>query len=280
MKFVRFGGRGQERPGCLGPDGVLRDLSAITPDFERDAVSCEALSALAARDLTSLPAVPDGTRLGCVLADALNFFCVGLNYVKHAEETGAVPPKEPVLFSKATSTLHGPFDEVLIPRGGTSTDWEVELGIVIGKGGSYISQSDALSHIAGYCIVNDVSERVFQRERGGQWIKGKSAPTFGPCGPYLVTPDEIPNVQSLQLTTKVNGELRQNSNTDDMIFPVVEIVSYISQFMELRVGDLIATGTPSGVGMGYTPPQFLKPGDVMELEIEGLGHQRLPVGAA
>ncbi len=279
MKFVRFGDKGAEKPGCVEADGTIRDLSSLTPDFQGDAVSIEALADLSSRDLSGLPKAPEGVRLGCILADVPNFFCIGLNYLKHAEETGATPPDEPIVFSKATSALNGPFDEVLIPRNSHSTDWEVELGVVIGKGGSYISEENALSHVVGYCTINDVSERVFQKDRGGQWIKGKSAPTFGPCGPYLVTADEVADPQALGLTLSVNGEVCQNSNTNDMIFSVRQIIAHLSEFMELRVGDIIATGTPSGVGAGFKPPKYLKPGDVVELEVEGLGKQRQTVGA-
>ena len=279
MKFLRFGPEGQEKPGCIDAEGKIRDLSSLTADFQGETVSIEALQGLAAKDLSGLPEVDPSTRLGSILADVPNFFCIGLNYLKHAEETGATPPKEPILFSKATSALHGPFDTVLIPRNSQASDWEVELGVVIGRECSYVSQADALSYVAGYCTINDVSERTFQKDRGGQWIKGKSAPTFGPTGPYLVTADEVPDPQNLRLSLSLNGEVQQDSNTNDMIFTVAEIISHMSQFMKLRVGDIIATGTPSGVGMGHVPPKFLKPGDVMELEVEGLGKQRQDVAA-
>jgi 2-keto-4-pentenoate hydratase/2-oxohepta-3-ene-1,7-dioic acid hydratase in catechol pathway len=209
-----------------------------------------------------------------------NFVCVGLNYAKHAAETGATPPEEPILFSKTTSCLSGPNDPVIIPRNSSKADWEVELGVIIGRDTLYVSEEDALDHVAGYCVINDVSERAFQIERGGQWLKGKSAPSFGPIGPWIVTADEVPDPQALNLSLSLNGETVQASNTDDMIFSVREIVSYMSQFMLLRAGDIIATGTPSGVGMGMKPQRFLKPGDVMDLTIEGLGAQRQEVVAA
>ena len=219
-------------------------------------------------------------RIGACLRDAPNFHCVGLNYVQHAKETGLEIPKEPVLFSKATSAISGPFDPVEIPPGANRVDWEVELGIVIGREATRIAEDAALSHIAGYCVVNDVSERHYQAERGGQWIKGKSAPTFGPIGPWLVTADEVENPQSLDLWLSVNGERRQSSSTSDMIFAVAEIVSYMSWFMTLRVGDIIATGTPEGVGLGQNPPAFLTAGDVVTLGIDGLGEQRQEFVAA
>jgi 2-keto-4-pentenoate hydratase/2-oxohepta-3-ene-1,7-dioic acid hydratase in catechol pathway len=209
-----------------------------------------------------------------------NFYCIGLNYAKHAAETGAEPPKEPIIFSKATSSLSGPFDPVVIPRNSVKADWEVELGVVIGREALYVSEADALSYVAGYCTINDVSEREFQIEKGGQWIKGKSAPTFGPTGPYLVTADEVGDPQKLGLTLSLNGEVVQDSNTDDMIFGVAKIISYMSQFMKLVPGDIIATGTPSGVGMGMKPQRFLKPGDVMEIEVKGLGAQKQTAEAA
>lgn len=280
MKLLRFGPVGQEKPGLLDAEGNVRDLSGKVADFVGEAVSLAALDAIRALDIGSLPVVANPGRIGACLADTPNFFCVGLNYAKHAAETGATPPKEPILFSKASSALSGPFDNVIIPRKSQKTDWEVELGVVIGKTALYVSQADALDYVAGYCTINDVSEREFQAERGGQWIKGKSAPSFGPTGPYLVTADEVSEPQNLRLSLSVNGDTVQDSNTSDMIFSVREIISYMSQFMELRPGDIIATGTPSGVGLGMKPPKFLKPGDVMELEVEGLGAQRQSVVAA
>jgi len=235
---------------------------------------------LRAIDPATLPLVAEPGRIGACLASVPNFFCIGLNYAKHAAETGAEPPKEPILFSKATSALSGPYDPVVIPRNSEKTDWEVELGVVIGRETSYVSEADALDHVAGYCVINDMSERAFQIERGGQWVKGKSAPTFGPCGPWLVTADEVADPQALRLSLDLNGERVQDSDTSDMIFSVREIVSYMSQFMKLMPGDIIATGTPSGVGMGMKPQRFLRPGDVMELRIDGLGEQRQEAVAA
>ncbi len=273
MKLLRFGPAGQEKPGILDADGNVRDLSGKCPDFAGAGVSLEALDAIRAIDVDSLPVVAEPGRIGSCVASVPNFFCIGLNYAKHAAETGAEPPKEPIIFNKATSALSGPFDDVVIPRNSVKSDWEVELGVVIGKEASYVSEEDALSYVAGYCVINDMSEREFQIEKGGQWIKGKSAPTFGPTGPYLVTADEVSDPQKLALSLDLNGETVQDSNTDDMIFSVKEIVSYMSQFMKLQPGDIIATGTPSGVGMGMKPQRFLKPGDKMTVRIEGLGEQ-------
>ncbi|MFZ7090216.1 fumarylacetoacetate hydrolase family protein [Primorskyibacter sp. 2E233] len=280
MKLLRFGPKGQEKPGILDSDGKVRDLSGKVDDFAGAAVSLEALDAIRAIDVSSLPVVEEPGRVGSCLASVPNFFCVGLNYALHAKESGMDAPTEPVLFSKASSALSGPFDDVIIPRKSTKGDWEVELGVVIGKTASYVSEEDALDHVAGYCTINDVSEREFQIEKLGQWIKGKSAPTFGPTGPYLVTADEVGDPQNLRVSLDLNGETVQDSNTSDMIFSVREIVSYMSQFMELQPGDIIATGTPSGVGMGMKPQRFLKPGDVMEVEVEGLGRQRQVTVAA
>lgn len=279
MKLLRFGLTGQETPGILDADGAIRSLAGLVGDLQGEGVSLGALDAIRNIDVTSLPIVTP-ERIGACLADMPNFHCVGMNYAKHAAETGAEPPSEPILFSKATSCLSGPFDPVVIPRGSVKTDWEVELGVVIGRYASYVSEDDALDYVAGYCTLNDVSERACQFDHGGQWVKGKSAPTFGPTGPYLVTADEISDPQSLRLDLSLNGETVQDSNTSDMIFTVREIISYMSQFMALRPGDVIATGTPSGVGLGMKPPKFLKPGDVMELEVEGLGRQRQNVVAA
>ena len=280
MKLLRFGPKGQEKPGALDADGQVRDLSGKVGDLAGRGVSFEALDAIRGLDLVSLPVVENSGRIGACLASVPNFFCIGLNYAKHAAETGAQPPKEPIIFSKASSALSGPNDPVIIPRNSVKGDWEVELGVVIGRETLYVSEADALSHVAGYCVINDVSEREFQAERGGQWIKGKSAPTFGPTGPWLVTADEVADPQALDLSLSLNGETVQNSNTDDMIFGVAEIISYMSNFMKLQPGDIIATGTPSGVGLGMKPPRFLKPGDVMELTVEGLGTQRQETVAA
>ncbi|MFZ3584189.1 fumarylacetoacetate hydrolase family protein [Loktanella sp. DJP18] len=280
MKLLRYGPEGQEKTGILDGDGKVRDLSAHVPDLAGPAVALVALDRIRAIDVTTLPVVDTPGRIGSCLAWVPNFFCIGLNYALHAEESGMDKPKEPIIFSKATSALSGPNDDVVIPRTSRKGDWEVELGVVIGKTALYVSEENALDHVAGYCTINDVSERSFQTERGGQWIKGKSAPTFGPTGPYLVTADEVGDPQTLRVTLKLNGKTVQDSNTSDMIFSVRQIVSYMSQFMELRPGDIIATGTPSGVGMGMTPQRFLRPGDVMEVEVEGLGAQKQTVIAA
>ena len=274
MKLLRYGNKGTEKPGILDANGAVRDLSAHVSDFAGETVSLDALDAVRKIDVNSLPVVENPGRIGSCLATVPNFFCVGLNYAKHAEETGAEPPKEPIIFSKASSALSGPFDPVIIPKGSEKSDWEVELGVVIGKTCSYVSEADALDYVSGYCTINDMSERSFQIERGGQWIKGKSAPTFGPVGPYLVTADEVADPQNLNVSLKLNGETVQDSNTNDMIFTVAQIISHMSQFMELQAGDIIATGTPSGVGMGMKPQRFLKPGDTMEITVEGLGTQK------
>jgi len=280
MKLLRYGPQGQEKPAILDADGQVRDLSGHVADFAGAAVSLEALDPIRKIDISTLPVVANPGRIGACLASVPNFYCIGLNYAKHAAETGAEPPKEPIIFSKATSSLSGPFDPVVIPRNSVKADWEVELGVVIGREALYVSEADALSYVAGYCTINDVSEREFQIEKGGQWIKGKSAPTFGPTGPYLVTADEVGDPQKLGLTLSLNGEVVQDSNTDDMIFGVAKIISYMSQFMKLVPGDIIATGTPSGVGMGMKPQRFLKPGDVMEIEVKGLGAQKQTAEAA
>ncbi|WP_121633680.1 fumarylacetoacetate hydrolase family protein [Tropicibacter alexandrii] len=280
MKLLRFGPKGQERPGILDAEGKVRDLSGLVPDFAGASVSLEALDTIRAIDVDGLPVVEEPGRIGSCLASVPNFFCVGLNYALHAKESGAEAPSEPILFSKATSALSGPFDPVIIPRNSVKGDWEVELGVVIGKTALYVSEEDALDYVAGYCTINDVSEREFQIEKLGQWIKGKSAPTFGPTGPYLVTADEVADPQALNVSLKLNGEAVQSSNTSDMIFSVRQIISYMSQFMELQPGDIIATGTPSGVGMGMKPQRFLRPGDVMEVTVEGLGTQRQEAVAA
>jgi len=280
MKLLRYGPQGQEKPAILDADGQVRDLSSHVTDFAGAEVSFEALDAIRKIDISTLPVVAKPGRIGACLASVPNFYCIGLNYAKHAAETGAEPPKEPIIFSKATSSLSGPFDPVVIPRNSVKADWEVELGVVIGREALYVSEADALSYVAGYCTINDVSEREFQIEKGGQWIKGKSAPTFGPTGPYLVTADEVGDPQKLGLTLSLNGEVVQDSNTDDMIFGVAKIISYMSQFMKLVPGDIIATGTPSGVGMGMKPQRFLKPGDVMEIEVKGLGAQKQTAEAA
>ena len=274
MKLLRFGPKGAEKPGALHSDGSIRDLSGVTGDFAFDAVSLDNIAKLKSLNLDDMPVVDGNPRIGSCVSDIPNFHCIGLNYVQHAKETGNPIPKEPVIFTKATSCLNGPYDNVIIPKGSEKTDWEVELGIIIGRDTEHVSVEDALSVVAGYCIVNDVSERAFQAERGGQWCKGKSAPTFGPTGPWLVTTDEVPNPQNLGLSCSIDGAVQQSSNTSDMIFTVAECISYLSQFLRLRTGDLICTGTPEGVGLGQKPPRFLKPGEAMELTIEGLGSQR------
>ncbi len=280
MKLLRFGPKGQERPAMLDAQGNIRDLSGHAGDLAGDGVSLEALEVLRGIDPDSLPLVENPGRIGPCLGWVPNFYCIGLNYARHAAETGAEPPAEPILFNKATTALSGPEDPVVIPRGSVKTDWEVELGVVIGREALYVGEDEALAHVAGYCVINDVSEREFQIERGGTWMKGKSAPSFGPCGPWLVTADEVPDPQALDLRLSLNGEVMQESNTSDMIFTVAQIVAYMSNFMRLVPGDVIATGTPSGVGMGLKPPRFLRPGDVLELEVEGLGRQRQEVVAA
>ena len=280
MKLLRFGPPGRERPGLLDAEGQVRDLSLHAPDLAGAAVSLAALDRIRAIDVAGLPVVEEPGRIGPCLASVPNFFCIGLNYAKHAAETGAAEPAEPILFSKATSALSGPHDPVRIPRDSRKCDWEVELGVVIGTECAHVSEEEALACLAGYCVINDVSEREFQIERGGQWMKGKSAPSFGPTGPYLVTADEIADPQALALSLSLNGETMQSSSTSDMIFGVAQIVSYMSRFMTLVPGDVIATGTPEGVGMGMSPQRFLRPGDVMELSVEGLGSQRQEVVAA
>ncbi|ETX30761.1 fumarylacetoacetate hydrolase family protein [Roseivivax isoporae] len=280
MKLLRFGAEGAERPGLLDADGTVRDLSGVVPDLGGDGVSRVALDRIRALDPAALPSVAEPGRIGACLNFVPNFYCIGLNYARHAAETGSKTPSEPILFSKAASALSGPYDPVVLPRGSQKGDWEVELGVVIGRETLYVSEAEALDCVAGYCVVNDVSEREFQIERKGQWIKGKSAPTFGPVGPWLVTADEVPDPQALTLSLTLNGETAQASSTSDMIFGVAEIVSYMSRFMKLVPGDIIATGTPEGVGMGMTPQRFLQPGDVMELTVEGLGTQRQEVVAA
>jgi 2-keto-4-pentenoate hydratase/2-oxohepta-3-ene-1,7-dioic acid hydratase in catechol pathway len=273
MKLLRFGPVGAEKPGLLAADGSVRDLSGRVAAFAGEGVSFAALDAIRGIDAKSLPVVEGSPRIGACLADAPNFYCIGLNYARHAAETGAQPPKEPILFNKATSALSGPFDPVIIPKDSVKSDWEVELGVVIGRRAEHVPEADALSYVSGYCTINDMSEREFQIERGGQWMKGKSAPTFAPIGPWFVTADEIADPQNLNLWLDLNGKRVQDSNTSDMIFGVAEIVSYMSRFMALRPGDVISTGTPSGVGMGMKPPRFLKPGDEMRLAVEGLGEQ-------
>jgi 2-keto-4-pentenoate hydratase/2-oxohepta-3-ene-1,7-dioic acid hydratase in catechol pathway len=273
MKLVRYGRPGKEKPGLIDASGKLRDLSEIIEDLDAGALAPRALARLAKIKAESLPQVRGAPRLGPCIARIGNFIAIGLNYADHAAETGATPPKEPILFNKAPSCLAGPNDDIVIPKGSTKTDWEVELAVVIGSRASYVGKDQALGHVAGYCVCNDVSEREFQLERSGQWMKGKGCPTFGPLGPWLVTPDEIEDAQKLDMWLDVNGERMQTGSTATMIFDVKTLVSYISQFMTLEPGDVITTGTPPGVGMGKKPPRFLKPGDTVSLGIEGLGRQ-------
>ncbi|WP_377806126.1 fumarylacetoacetate hydrolase family protein [Azospirillum sp. A29] len=280
MKLLRHGPRGAEKPGLLDAQGRIRDLSAHVGDIAGRWLLPEGLAEIAALPVDSLPLVDASTRLGPCVAGTGKFVCIGLNYSDHAAETGATVPSEPVIFMKATSTIQGPDDPVEIPRGSTKTDWEVELGVVIGKTAKYVSEAEALDHVAGYCVVNDLSEREFQIERQGQWTKGKSCDTFGPIGPWLVTKDEVPDPQALDMWLEVNGHRYQNGSTRTMVYGVAHIVSYLSQFMSLHPGDVISTGTPPGVGLGLKPPTYLKPGDRIELEIQGLGRQRQQVYAA
>ncbi len=274
MKLVRYGTRGKEKPGLIDVGGKLRDLSAVIPDLAGAALLPAGLASLKALDHAKLPEVPGKPRLGVPVAGIGKIVAIGLNYSDHAAESGLPVPKEPIIFMKATSSLCGPNDPVTIPRGSEKSDWEVELAAVIGKPASYIEEKDALAHVAGYLICNDVSERAYQIERGGQWDKGKGCDTFCPLGPWLVTSDEIPDPQVLDMKLDVNGEAMQRGNTRTMIFGMATIVSYVSQFMSLQPGDVITTGTPPGVGMGKKPPRYLKPGDVMTLSIQGLGEQR------
>lgn len=274
MKLLRYGEPGAERPGLLDADGRIRDLSGHVADLAGDALDPAALARLAALDPATLPAVAGTPRLGACVAGIGKFICIGLNYSDHAAESGLPVPDEPVIFMKATSAVSGPNDPVLIPRGSEKTDWEVELGVVIGRRAKYVPEAEALDYVAGYCVCHDVSERGFQIERSGQWTKGKSCDTFGPLGPWLVTRDEVPDPQALSLWLSVNGERVQDGSTGTMVFGVAALVSYLSQFMSLMPGDVISTGTPPGVGLGMKPPRYLKPGDVVELGIAGLGTQR------
>jgi 2-keto-4-pentenoate hydratase/2-oxohepta-3-ene-1,7-dioic acid hydratase in catechol pathway len=281
LKLVRFGAAGAERPGLVNADGSISDLSTIIPDVSGAALSVESIARLRAIDAAKLPRAPSGARLGPCVASVGKFIAIGLNYADHAAETGAKIPAEPILFMKATSCITGPNDSVLKPRGSIKMDWEVELGVVIGSVARYVSEAEAPAHIAGYCVINDISERHFQIERGGQWDKGKGCDTFGPIGPWLVTPDEVGDPADLSMWLDVNGTRRQNGSTRTMIFKPHFLVSYLSQFMSLHPGDVITTGTPPGVGMGIKPnPIFLEVGDVMELGIEKLGRQRQVVAAA
>ena len=277
MKLVRYGSRGEERPGVVDRAGRIRDLSGYVKDIGGAALDPDELAKLAALDPDSLPLVDGNPRIGPCVTGVGKFICIGLNYSDHAAETGATVPPEPIIFMKATSAITGPNDDLLLPRGSEKTDWEVELGIVIGRKAKYVSEAEALDYVAGYCTVHDVSERAFQIERHGQWTKGKSCDSFGPIGPWLVTKDAVQNPQNLPMWLKVNGETMQNGSTRTMVYGPAYLVSYLSQFMSLQPGDIISTGTPPGVGMGMKPPRFLKAGDVVELGVEGLGNQRQQV---
>ncbi len=275
MKLLRYGPKGQEKPGLLDEKGIIRDLSGIINDIDPSTLNEETMRNIGLLDLSALDEVPGSPRIGPCVGNIGKMVCIGLNYSDHAAETGATPPPEPIIFMKANSAICGPNDDVRIPRTSVKTDWEVELGFVIGKEAKYVTESNALDYVAGYCIVNDVSEREFQAERSGQWTKGKSSDTFGPTGPWLVTRDEIKDPQNLKMTTDVNGKRYQDGNTSTMIFGVRFLVHYLSQFFTLHPGDVVSTGTPPGVGLGVKPdPIFLKPGDEMHLTIEGLGEQR------
>jgi 2,4-diketo-3-deoxy-L-fuconate hydrolase len=277
MKLVRHGNKGSERPGMLDAQGALRDLSSIIHDVDGRALSQGSLGALRGVDPSSLPLISASQRLGACVGNVGKFVCVGLNYSDHAAESGMEVPKEPVLFMKATSSICGANDETVLPRHSEKTDWEVELGVVIGTEAKYVSEADALSHVAGYCVVNDISERAHQLEGTGQWVKGKSADTFGPIGPWLVTADEVPDPQSLRLWLEVDGQRYQDGSTATMVFGVAHLISYISRYMSLQPGDIISTGTPPGVGLGQKPPRYLRAGNVVRLGIDGLGAQHQTV---
>ncbi|MBV6811246.1 fumarylacetoacetate hydrolase family protein [Xanthomonas campestris pv. pennamericanum] len=279
MKLVRIGAEGHERPGLIDSEGRIRDLSGVIDDVAGEHITNAGLEKLRALDVATLPLIEGEVRYGAAVGRIGKFICVGLNYADHAAESGMEVPKMPILFMKATTAVCGPNDTVIIPRGSVKSDWEVELGVVIGDVARDVSVEQALNHVAGYAVINDLSEREFQLEHGGQWVKGKSADTFGPIGPWLVTRDEIADPQSLSMWLEVNGHRYQNGSTRTMVFGVAELVSHISRYMTLMPGDVISTGTPPGVGLGQKPPVYLKPGDVMELEIEGLGRQRQPVVA-
>ena len=274
MKLIRFGKEGQEKPG-IHLEGKNYDLSAFIKDYDESFFEQNGLEKLAGIvNEEKLPLVEDGQRIGSPIARPSKILCIGLNYAKHAKETGAAIPTEPILFMKSTSSLTGPFDNIIIPKNSEKTDWEVELGVVIGKKASYVSEAEAMDYVAGYVLHNDVSERAFQLERGGTWDKGKGCDSFAPLGPWLVTKDEIPNPHTLRLWLSLNGKMMQDSNTDDLIFNIPQLISYSSQFMTLLPGDVISTGTPAGVGLGFSPNIYLKPGDVVELGIDGLGSSK------
>ena len=280
MKLLRYGAYGAEKPGMVDANGIIRDLSGHIKDFAGEGLSDAAFSKLRLLDPSSLPLVEASNRIGACVGNVGKFICVGLNYADHAAESGMVLPEEPVIFFKATSSIMGPNDDIEIPRNSVKTDWEVELGVVIGKEAKYVEKADAHDYVAGYCVVNDLSERDFQLHRSGQWVKGKSADTFGPIGPWLVTRDEVPNPQNLAMYLEVNRHRYQDGSTKTMHFDVATIVSHLSQFMSLHPGDVISTGTPPGVGMGQNPETYLKSGDVVVLEIEGLGRQCQLVGVS
>ena len=273
MKLVRYGAPGKEKPGILGPDGKIRSLAGIVPDFAGEHLGPKHLAKIAKAKLDKLPIVRDNPRLGPCVAQPGNFVAVGLNYADHAAEAKMKVPAEPILFNKAPNSICGPYDDVMLPKDAKKGDWEVEIAFVVGARASYVAEKDAMKHIAGFFVCNDVSEREYQAERWGQWVKGKSAPTFGPIGPWLVTPDELNDVQNLDMWLDVNGERQQTGNTKTMIFGCAFLLAYISQFMTLDPGDIVTTGTPPGVALGRNPPNFLKAGDTMSLGIEGLGRQ-------
>lgn len=277
MKLLRHGARGAEKPGLMHSDGTVRDLTGLVPDIGGAVLSDAGVAMLRGIDASTLPVVAPGTRLGPCVAGTGKFICIGLNYSDHAAETGATVPPEPIIFMKATSAICGPNDPIIIPRGSEKTDWEVELAVIIGTRAKYVSQAEALNHVAGYAVTNDVSERAFQIERSGQWTKGKSCDNFGQIGPWLVTRDEVADPQELPMWLTVNGKTFQNGSTRTMVYGVAYLVSYLSQFMTLHPGDVISTGTPPGVGLGQKPPHYLKPGDVVELGVQGLGQQRQDV---
>jgi 2-keto-4-pentenoate hydratase/2-oxohepta-3-ene-1,7-dioic acid hydratase in catechol pathway len=277
MKLLRYGSPGQEKPGILAPDGEIRDLSAIIPDIAGEALLPGSMEKLRNADISRLSVVEGRPRMGPCVGSVGKFVCIGLNYSDHAKESGMTLPVEPVIFMKATSSICGPDDDVVMPRGSTKMDWEVELGVVIGKPAKYVDEADALSHVAGYCVINDLSERAFQLEGTGQWVKGKSADTFGPIGPWLVTPDEVPDPQNLDVWLEVDGHRYQNGSTRTMVFGVAYLISYVSRFMSLRSGDVISTGTPPGVGLGQKPPVYLRAGSRMRLSVGGLGEQNQKV---
>ena len=279
MKLLRYGPAGREKPGLLDSNNQIRDLSGIVPDIAREALLPDALDRLRKLDPATLPVVKGAQRIGPCVGQVGKFICVGLNYSDHAAESGMAVPAEPILFMKATSSIVGPDDDILLPRGSQKTDWEVELGVVIGKPGKYVSEADSLAHVAGYCVVHDISERAYQLEGTGQWVKGKSADTFGPIGPWLVTTDEVPDPGNLRLWLDLDGTRRQDGSTKTLIFGVQYLVSYISRFMSLQSGDVITTGTPPGVGHGQKPPVYLRAGNEVRLGVEGLGEQRQRVVA-